>query len=128
MEERHPDLGDLSAQEMLQHTLTKMEHEKREREHAEKYPEHVKLRAVVEESQKLGAFLDWLINEKNWAICHLHQYRNASEYLPVEKPDGGFANTQDFLAEYFEIDQEKISDEKDRMVEELHEEAEEKNK
>jgi hypothetical protein len=66
------------------------------------YPEHEKMRAVKEESQRLGEFLDWALNT-----------RKPSIRIPK------FNGIEALLAEYFEIDLKKVSEEKDQMVEEL---------
>lgn len=36
------------------------------------YPEHAKLRAVKEESQAQGAFLEWLLNTKGYHLATQH--------------------------------------------------------
>lgn len=76
-----------------------------------KYPEHQKLKAVKDESQALGEFLDWL-KQKEITLC---QYSRADlEYLPV------IQRTDQVLADYFEIDLDKIEQEKQTMVKALH--------
>ena len=91
-------------------------------EHDAKYPEHVKLRSISGQSQAIGAFLDWLLNahEPELFLCirEKHHGRGSMTYghavYSIEK----------LLAEYFEIDSQKISDEKDAMVRALQQEAE----
>ena len=96
-----------------------------------KYPEHEKLKAVVAQSQTVGAFLDWLRDEKgiSLAVQHAHNescseggrwarcgYSNG-DYAPA------FASTRNLLAEFFEIDEEKIENEKRAMLAELRGES-----
>lgn len=116
--ERHPDLGDPDAQAMANHVLAKHEQEKKQHEHDAKYPEHVKLRAVSNESQKIGNFLNWLLNEKNLTLCVAEPQRREVEYVPTTE------GIDSLLGEYFDIDPKKLSEEKDAMVAELHVQAE----
>lgn len=76
-----------------------------------KYPEHEKLKLVKDESQKIGAFLEWLQN-RGWGIA---RYHDGNEEL-------GFAGIgiEGTLALYFDIDLKKLDDEKRAMLEELH--------
>jgi sulfite reductase alpha subunit-like flavoprotein len=76
-----------------------------------KYPEHDKLHEVKDKSQAIGEFLEWLGNEKRGVVC---QYEDDSDY-PVPMPH----NILQMLAEYFEIDLDKIEEEKQQMLEEM---------
>ena len=76
------------------------------------YPEHEKMHAVKDESQKLGTFLDWMFNERNWDLCYVN---DDADYQLVE--DGH--QIQKILAEYFDIDLSKIEEEKQAMLEDL---------
>lgn len=92
-----------------------------------KYPEHEKLRAVAPQSQIVGTFLDWLRDEKGISLAVKHEHNescleerrwnrcghSAGDYLPA------FASTRNLLAEFFEIDEEKIENEKRAMLAEL---------
>jgi len=69
------------------------------------YPEHEKLHNVVELSQAIGEFLDL----GRWTLCELREW---DDHSPTMEP----VNIQDALAEYFEIDQEKIEREKRAML------------
>ena len=97
-----------------------------------KYPEHARLKAVATQSQTVGTFLDWLRDEKgiSLAVQHKHadsckedgeRYNNCGysegEYMPA------FATTRGLLAEFFEIDERKIEDEKLAMLAELRGES-----
>ena len=73
------------------------------------YPEHEKLSAVKEQSQAIGGFLDWLINEQG---CHIAEYPGDSdELMPISN------SIERLLATYFDIDLGKIAAEKDAMLE-----------
>lgn len=64
---------------------------------ADSYPEHDKLHAIHDQSQQIGMFLDWL-----------HEtYPEESAELP---------RITKLLAEYFEIDENKLEEEKRRML------------
>ena len=99
------------------------------------YPEHDKLSAISDRSQAIGDFLEWLRSEKGAFLAHEFKWEDDSptlgEILGIE-PE----NTRDrrvriksatmpfsyrvglLLAEFFEIDQEKIDQEKRAMLEE----------
>jgi hypothetical protein len=81
-----------------------------------KYPEHEKLEKIKDFSQSCGEFLDWLQNEKE---VFLSVYFESGW-----QRDEGFlyrsgSTVQDLLAEFFNIDREKLEDEKMAMLEEL---------
>lgn len=88
-------------------------------EHAKKYPEHAKLRAIKDKSQVVGDFLTWL-GEHDMFI---------GEQLPDETDRDGDTwpgdivraskRTEQLLAEFFEIDRDRLSQEKDAMLQEL---------
>ncbi len=86
-----------------------------------KYPECEKLHAVHEESQKLGYFLEWLTGEYGVTLCKWHD----SEYSPEFDEDfpEGFYPTydriQEILAKYFDIDMNKVDEERAQILEEL---------
>jgi len=72
------------------------------------YPEHEKLKAASNQSNSVGAFLDWLQNDKEYQLCELVH----DNYEPV------YRNINNLLAEYFEIDEIKLEKEKQQMIEE----------
>ncbi len=86
------------------------------------YPEHDKLRPVSEKSQAIGEFLAWLeeggLGEETGSVelaRHLRYYVGPTEHresvlTPLMMPK------TDLLARYFEIDLEKIEDEKLAML------------
>ena len=84
---------------------------------AEKYPEHVKLQAISEDSQKIGNFIEWL-RERGAQICTLDEADDA--YWPGLQVHDRIVNSiQDILATYFDIDPEKIEEEKRTILEEM---------
>lgn len=71
------------------------------------YPEHEKLKAIQDESQAIGQFLDVLAHQG----LFLASYTLVSEYpVPTRK------STQQILADYFEIDLVKLEKEKEKML------------
>jgi hypothetical protein len=75
------------------------------------YPEHEKLKLVKDRSQAIGEFLDWLSDVKDWHLGY-HVSR-IDALLPASY------NIQRLLAEYFEIDLDKLEAEKLAIIEEM---------
>lgn len=74
------------------------------------YPEHEKLSAISDKSQTCGEFIDWLI-EHDYHLC---QPDTTGRYFwPTHTP------LTKLLAEFFEIDLDKIEAEKRQMIEEM---------
>lgn len=103
-----------------------------------RYPEHEKLRAISDESQKVGAFIEWM-REQGVEFCklrtaddpvppleggptwldslmevatserHQHWMRHEFYLMPIDK----------ILAKYFEIDPDIIEQEKRQMLAEM---------
>lgn len=94
-----------------------------------KYPEHAKLKAVARESQAVGRFFDWLADTKGIALAVQHEHTDScrdddgyihcgyrsGEYVPAR------ATMRGLLAEFFEIDEEKLEREKSQMLAEIRE-------
>lgn len=91
------------------------------------YPEHDKLRAVKDQSQACGEFLDWLLGPQNYTIGEYHRHTedcyddgdlictSSTEFLfPVALPP-----TTKLLAKFFGIDEAKLEEEKRKMLAEL---------
>ena len=76
------------------------------------YPEHEKLQKIKDQSQAIGEFLEWLRYTKDYRIC-IYDPNDYDHYIPV------FTSTNDLLAEYFDIDQNKLESEKQEILEEL---------
>lgn len=87
------------------------------------YPEHEKLKAIADKSQVVGEFVEWLgskgIHLADYPACltggdHAHHECRRSERLyTIDTP------IRKLLAEFFDIDQDKIDAEKDAMLEQL---------
>lgn len=75
---------------------------------AASFPEHKRMKAVSEKSQAIGGFLDWLQNERGLVIAYWNDW---DELVPTS------ASIQRLLAEYFEIDLDKVEAEKQEMLE-----------
>lgn len=75
----------------------------------EPYPEHVKLKRIQKQSQTCGEFLEWL-QEQDYVELSIHK-RLAS-----------------ILAEFFEIDENKLEQEKRAMLEACRQANEQKEK
>lgn len=72
------------------------------------YPEHEKLQAISDMSQAIGEFLVSL-EEKGWRLCEIPpEYEHT--YVPV------YYVKEKLLAEYFDIDLDKIENEKRAML------------
>jgi hypothetical protein len=78
-----------------------------------KYPECEKMVAIKDKSQAIGEFLEWLQNIKEMTICQLIDGEDEMEYSPT------YLNTEKLLAEFFNIDLDKVEEEKRQMLKEL---------
>lgn len=74
-----------------------------------------KLKQVATESQKLGTFIDWLRDEKGFQICEDIGDRNHIEYSPIRM------RMEELLADYFEIDLNKVETERRALLDALRE-------
>ncbi len=74
-----------------------------------KYPEHVKLQAIHEKSQACYDFLQFLSDSG----IHLGRYDNISGVLITTVPP-----IRELLADFFEIDMDKVEAEKRAMIDE----------
>jgi len=86
-----------------------------------KYPECEKLHAVHEESQKLGYFLDWLLGEYGMTLCKFEEAQYDA-VLDVDYPEGFYPTYErinTILAKYFNIDMNKVDEERAQILEEL---------
>ena len=71
------------------------------------YPECEKMKKVHTESEAIGSFLDWLSEKGVWLACQ--------EDEDIEKPFP--YQTEELLAEFFDIDLKKVEREKRHMLE-----------
>ena len=80
------------------------------------YPECEKLKAVSDKSQVVGEFLEWLQYEKEFMIAkHVeNEDEDGADYLaPMH------INTERLLAEFFDIDMDKVETERRAMLESI---------
>ncbi len=87
------------------------------------YLEHDKLRAIADKSQAIGDFLEWT----RGTLCEVHHHtkecRGRGRAPECGLSEGDFTPIRrsivDQLAEYFDIDQQRLDDEKRAMLDEL---------
>lgn len=84
---------------------------------AEKYPEHIKLHAVAERSQAIGAFID----ESPYILAEYQEVDGFKDPILVSTSK----SITQVLADYFEIDLDKIEAEKRAMLEAIRAEQKE---
>jgi hypothetical protein len=69
-----------------------------------------KLTAVAGDSNLIGQFIDFLVEEKGFAICELRSYsyggRNIEDWAPAK------VQPHELLAEFFDIDLDKVEEER----------------
>lgn len=75
------------------------------------YPEHEKLKEIQDQSQIIGEFLEWLNYEKEYSLCECEN--KYDRWQPISE------NHQKLLAQFFNIDLDKLEQEKRKMLEEL---------
>lgn len=83
---------------------------------APKYPQHDKLSKVALFSQKIGEFVDWMGDAKDIYLAEMVREPGVAGHRDLM-----FARTgiQALLAEFFDIDEKALSNEKDAMLAEL---------
>jgi len=87
------------------------------------YPEYEKLKAISDKSQAIGDFLEWT----RGTLCEVHHHskdcRGRGRVPECGLSEGEFTPIRrsiiDQLAEHFEIDQQRLEDEKRAMLDEL---------
>ncbi len=80
------------------------------------FPECEKLQKHQEKSQIIGEFLDWLKNDQGYVIAHWDEglHRDDDDQLyPCAK------TIEQLLAEYFNIDLNKVEKERQQIIESL---------
>jgi hypothetical protein len=75
-------------------------------------PECERMKAVAEESNAIGAFLDWLGDQKIYLV---HTMYDAERGKEIELSGPGCSYEQ-LLARYYSIDLEKVSRERDAIL------------
>lgn len=88
------------------------------------YPECEKMQAVKEQSQELGFFLEWLKNRFTLAEMNYNFRAIITDTDDNEESVSGilfpsYKSINQILAEYFEIDLEKVDEEKRQILEEI---------
>ena len=98
------------------------------------YPEHEKLHAVSEKSQACGEFLEWLLTSQGYQIGEYHEHTD--ECWTDDGDDVGkrrtcgihenflyqaSINVRKLLADFFQINEAKLEDEKRTMLKVLQE-------
>lgn len=91
------------------------------------YPEHEKLRAIQDQSQSCGEFMDWLIEQGvvlakyhfHTDECHTESSRRPSCGMSAEMLYPVHTSTESLLAKFFDIDLNKIELEKRAMLESI---------
>lgn len=87
-------------------------------------PECEKMRAVKEKSQAIGAFLEWLSAEKGVHLAEYHRHSRACLDHEAHLVCGLLENhsvrwnynIERLLAEYFDIDLNKVEEEKEAIL------------
>lgn len=92
------------------------------------YPEHKKLEKVKDLSQSCGEFLDWLLSSRGYTLgqyhihgaeCYEHDLKERNCLVCKTNTEFLFPAphaTRRLLAEFFEVDENKLEDEKRRML------------
>jgi hypothetical protein len=83
-------------------------------EDKEPYPEHAKLKKVKERSQCVGEFLEWLGTEEIMLGTYTRvSGRRSESFMTIGE------STESLLARFFDIDLNKLEEEKCAMLEEI---------
>jgi len=96
------------------------------------YPEHDKLHKVIDKSQIIGEFIDWLHDKKEIAFVRWEEWEEkikarrhtngeleAAKVIKHKKYVPVYTKVDTLLAEFFGIDQDKIEKEKLAMIKAL---------
>lgn len=81
-----------------------------------------KLVNVSEQSQKIGEFLDWLLNEKGYVLAKWNESRYTDRLLDQH------VSINSLLADYFKIDLNKVELERRALLRDLHVAHRERNR
>jgi hypothetical protein len=82
-------------------------------------PEIAKLKGVMHQSQAIGEFIDWL-EEQDIHICCYADYDGRQRRTELTYLNEG---KEKLLARYFEIDLNRVDDEKRAILEDLRKDA-----
>lgn len=80
------------------------------------YPEHEKLQAIRDKSEAIGDFIEWLRNIKKFTLAKWYKMTDDEDGEDRLMPE--FPSIEKLLAEYFNIDLNKLAAEKMAMLEE----------
>lgn len=80
-------------------------------------PECERMKEVAPLSNEIGEFLDWLGYEKGWHLGEYDPDSLSGRMYPVQQP------FEKILAEYFEIDLNKVEDERRAILEYIREQG-----
>jgi hypothetical protein len=100
------------------------------------YPEHDKLLALEDRRDEIQGFIDWLCDEQEvvfaawgkpqWMDGDRNDLQNEGRLYPIDEAQvpaamnfRGRGIRERLMAAYFDIDLDKLSDEKDKMYREL---------
>lgn len=79
------------------------------------WPEHTKLKAISDKSQAIGEFVEWLEGKGIHLAEYEQEYRGDHRMFTIQTP------ITKLLAEFFDIDQDKIEAEKQAMLDAMRE-------
>ena len=75
------------------------------------YPECEKMAAIQDKSQVIGEFIEWMRSEQEFEICTYSDY--SREYVPSSM------SIEILLAKFFNIDLNKVEEEKRQILKQL---------
>jgi hypothetical protein len=78
------------------------------------YPQHTALVALGDRKEQIGNFLDWL--KENYVICDAMEPSDANDHQYYAY---AHQSTEQIMADYFGIDLDALSNEKDKMYAEI---------
>ena len=97
-----------------------------------KFTQHEKLRKIKDDSQSIGAFIEWLRGDRNLVLASHHEHTEDCGHIPrdvINYPaECGYCQDdlqveyigiQQLLAEYFEINLAELEQERQAMLAEL---------
>lgn len=80
----------------------------------DRYPEHMKQKAIQDKADAIGDFLEWLEHEGNVTVCGYNPA--AEEWAPMWLPTKWRGGIEKMLAAYFDIDLAKLEEERRDML------------
>jgi hypothetical protein len=86
----------------------------------DRLPELAKMAKVKLEGQVIGDFLEWLRQEKDWRLCEAHQHDDGCDGACNRGYELVGFSTEKLLAEFFEIDLDKVEQEKRAILDDMY--------